>query len=193
MSYEVTQASALSRYYDAFQGTSLKIGDNWVAPSLAQKYNDPWFWYVVISLKDLSVVANEASESATDVPADILAYQGKPGYFMFFITNSARGYTIPQGGVADFLAKTGAGGQLARMEQLVEQLGTGTLTYYSYILGATTDTGDAPGFESASFWNPCLMAIQFVPIYDQDNNFLSYAAVRSQDAENPGSSSDSSD
>lgn len=177
MSDNIVDATALSRYYNTFQASLLKIGDEWVRSSLESKYDDPWNWYVVVSLTDLSVVANEASESKDQVPASILAYQGKDGFFLFFITNAARGYTVPQGQVYDFLTQVGADFQLRALEQLIDQLGTGTITFTSYILGATTDSNDLPGFEVMSTNHNVNLPMQFKEIFDTDGNSLGYAPV----------------
>ena len=178
MSNSAVPASALSRFYNTVQPTLLKIGDQWVTPSMNSKYDDPWYRYVVVNLKDLSVAANECSTSTTDVPQTIAPYGGKPGYFLFFISNAARGYTIPQGSLYSSLKEVGSSSQLANLEQSIEQLGTGVITMFSYALGATTDTADLPGFEASSQHHHCVLNLQFVPIHDEQEQSLGYAAVQ---------------
>jgi len=178
MSNAAIPASALSRYYNTFQPSLLRIGAEWVKASLYQKYDDPWYWFVVVSLEDLSIVANECSTSATDVPQSIAAYQGKTGYFLFFIANAARGYTIPQGTLYTFIRNVGGGRQLERLEQSIEQLGTGTITFFSYVLAATTDTEDLPGFEMSSQNHYSVLNMQFKPIEDEQGQPLGYAPVQ---------------
>lgn len=173
----IVQATALSRYYNTFQPSILRIGDNYVTSPMQDKYDDFWNWYVIVNLKDLSIVANEASSSTTDVPASVLPYQGKDGYFLFFITNAARGYNVPQGQVHDFLRVVGSGGWLGRLEQIIEQLGTGTIRYTSYALAATTSNTDLPGYEMESTHNNVILTMQFKPVEDEGGNMHGYAPV----------------
>lgn len=173
----IVQATALSRYYNTFEPSMLRIGDDWVTSPMQSQYDDFWNWYVVINLKDLSVVANEASSSTTDVPASVLPYQGKEGYFLFFITNAARGYSIPQGQVYDFLRAVGSGGWLGRLEQIIEQLGTGTIRFTSYALAASTDSKDLPGHEMESTHGYIVLTMQFKPVEDEDGNMIGYAPI----------------
>ena len=177
MSNSIVRATALSRYYNTFEPSMLAIGDNYIRSSLQSNYDDFWNWYVVINLKDLSVVANEATTSATDVPHSVLPYQGKTGYFVFFITNAARGYDVPQGQAHDFLVRVGASGWLGRLEQIIEQLGTGTIRYTSYILAATTDDADLPGLEVMSTQGYAIATMQFKPVEGEDSTILGYAPI----------------
>lgn len=144
------------------------------------KPDDPWYWYVVVSLQDLSVVANECSTSTTEVPSTIAPYEGKTGYFLFFIANAARGYSIPQGDLHTFLRNVGSAIQLKNLEQAIEQLGTGVITQFSYALAATTDTADLPGFEASSQNHYSVLNLQFIPVEDEQGQFLSYAAVQQE-------------
>jgi hypothetical protein len=178
MSKPIVPATALSRYYKAFQATSLVIGDQWVKASMYEKYDDPWYWFVVVNLQDLSVAANECSTSSTQVPTAIVPYQGKAGYFLFLMTNVVRGFNIPQGDLFAFIRSVGGGRQLERMEQMIEQLGTGMITQFSYLLAATTDTEDLPGFELSSTAENSILTMQFKPVEDTQGQFLSYAAVQ---------------
>ena len=179
MSKSIVPATASSRFYNTWQSSLLRIGDQWVTSSMQSQYDDPWSWYVVVNLQDLSVAANECSNSTTEVPQTISAYQGKPGYFLFFIANAARGYSIPQGSLYSFLQNVGSSRQLERLEQSIEQLGTGTILYFTYVLAATTDTADLPGFEMSSQNHYSVLNLQFKPIDDEQGQFLSYAAVQS--------------
>jgi hypothetical protein len=170
----IVPATALSRYWDTFEISQISIG--------SQQYwtkvdpNDHVYWFVVVSLADLSVAAQATSASATEVPAAIKPYLDSSDHFLFFVANSQAGYNVPQGELATFLAAVGAGAELARVEQSIEQLGTGSLRFFSYVLGATMDTSDLPGFEVCSFFEPSILTMQFKPI--EVDGKTTYAPIR---------------
>lgn len=123
-----------------------------------------FFWYVVVDLTDLSVVVSEISQDETSVPPDVQKYAGSTQYFLYVMTNVANGYNIPQGNLYTFLKAVGSGPQLDRGEQMIDQLGTGTIQSYSYVLAATMDENDVPGFEMFSNTEYVVLTMQFMPI-----------------------------
>ena len=169
-------AVALSRYYETFNRSQLVIDDNPVYNSeITDNYETPTYWYVVVDLTTLKVVANVTSESNDSVPTEISSYENNSQYFLFFIANSQRGYNVPQGSLYTFLNDIGAGQQLARGEEMIEQLGTGSIRYFSYILAATMDTTDAGGFEIFSYTHPMILTMYFLPV--TYNEKTTYAPV----------------
>jgi len=173
-SNSIVPATALSRYNDAFELSSLVIGKTYLVPK--PEPTEAFYWFVVVSLGDLSVAANCTSTSASALPTEVQPFVGSMDHYLYFIANNQMGYNVPQGELAATLAKIGAGNGLARLEQAIEQLGTGTLRYFSYVLAATTDTNDCPGFELISFDVPSVLTMQFKPI--EVDGKTTYAPIR---------------
>jgi hypothetical protein len=71
---------------------------------------------------------------------------------------------IPHGQLAAFLQQVGSGNALARGEQMVDQLGTGCIQLFSYVLAATFTTTDLPGFEIFSPDLSSVLTMQFMPV-----------------------------
>jgi hypothetical protein len=159
-------ATALSRYYQANVQSKLVIGDHTYGPGSGNGHdpNAPFFWYTVVGLRTLNVAVNVISSDETSVPPDVQRYAGNSGYFLYFITNVVNGYNIPQGNLYTFLKAVGSGPQLKRAEQMIHQLGTSTISKYSYVLAATMDETDAPGFEMFSNTEYVVLTMQFLPV-----------------------------
>jgi hypothetical protein len=149
----------------------LGIGSKSVVPSPAPPPPNAGmgFWFVVINLTDLSVVANEfvlthMAPSST-IPVSVQPYVGNGKYFLFFVTHLATVATLPQGALYDFLIDAGAGPvALPSVEQLFATLGSENVRSYSYILAASMDTGDNKGFEDVSFSRRAILSFQFMPV-----------------------------
>lgn len=170
-----TAYSSLRSGTDYQTPSALVIGTTPV-PSSASSSGDQGYWYVIVDLSSLEVVANAFSNDNSAVPSEIQPYQGKPGYFLFFIANAMGAYNIPQGDLHTFLTATGAGAGLENAEQVIGQLGTGTVALFTYVLAGTTDTGDLPGFEAFSTHAPSILPMQFVPF--ESNGQTTYAPSR---------------
>jgi len=127
--------------------------------------NRPAYWFVAVDMTtQLNVVANVTSENSGAVPPEIKRLQGDPRYFYFVIANGLRGHQIPTGELHAFLKAIGSGRQLAGLEQIATQAGTGTIFRFAYILGATATEGDLPGFEAFSDVHHVFLTMQFMPI-----------------------------
>lgn len=150
------------------------IGDETYAPGGAIPANG--YWYLVVSLIDLSVAVNEVSNSNDSVPASVKTYAGNTDYMLLMMTLALKTDHLPQGPLSAFLRATGSGPLLQRAEQVATALGTGSLGWVSYILAATLDEKDAPGFEEMSFWHDSLMTFQMMPV-DVDGS-TRYTPVR---------------
>ena len=163
----IVPATAFSVFTYSGQGTpplsQLVIGDQSYVPS-GQQPNTSFMWLVVVDLTDLKVVANDVSTDGTTVPSDIGQYAGNSQYFLYAISNAAWGNVMPQGDLYGLLQKVGAGPGLAYLEQVYAQIGTGFLGTFSYILAASMDESDAPGFEAVSFTDLQLMTMGFLPV-----------------------------
>jgi len=157
-------------------GFTVHLGDQAIQPPSWP--SDPAFWFLVLKLQDLSVVANEISTSASTVPASVAPYAGKVGYFLIFVTQEARAGMVPTGELAQFLFQVGADRELRRLEQLIEQAGTGWIIRFAYTLGATTDDGDLPGMEAMSINDRTYLTLEFRPIEDAQGEPLGYAATQ---------------
>jgi len=157
MSYCIPDSSPYSM-------TSLAIGKNrptWY--NLNKQANDPFWWVVVVDLTNLTVVANVLADGY-NVPPGIQQYVNNPQYFLFCLSNCETGAQIPAGALYTLLQQIGGGAQLARLEQVYHQLSSGLIRHYSYILAATMDTTDYPGFEALSFTNDTVLAMAFMPV-----------------------------
>jgi len=176
----IVPATAFSVFTYSGQGTpplsQLVIGDQSYVPS-GQQPNTSFIWLVVVDLTDLKVVANDVSTDGTTVPSDIGQYAGNSQYFLYAISNAAWGTSMPQGDLYALLQKVGGGPGLAFLEQVYDQLGTGYLGAFSYILGATMDASDAQGFEAVSYTELTLLTMGFLPITVNGNTI--YAPVQS--------------
>lgn len=157
------QASALSRFNTQnWQSSALAINGKFVNYSFNP--DAALYWYVVVSLNDLSVVVNVSSDDETTVPSQVAGYANNPSYFLFVIGNVLNGYNLPQGELYSFLQTTGSGDGLAELEQTVAQLGTGQIINISYVLAASMSQQDTPGFESWSLTGFSVLNMQFMPV-----------------------------
>ena len=154
--------SVLSNFTNQYPITALVIGQNYVQFNFPN--NAPAYWFVAVDLTNLSVVQNIVSKDPTAVPPAIQALLGNPQYFLFFVSNWQSTMNMITGPQYTFLKQVGASVQLDRGEQIIEQLGTGTLLNFSYVLGATFDNNDTPGYELFSTFNYTVLAMQFMPI-----------------------------
>jgi hypothetical protein len=162
-------AAALSRYYKDFEPSLLGInvgngGKTRVPAGYPNNANDPFYWYVVVDLRDLTISANVTSRSANSVPSQITGFQNNPNYFLFFIANAQISPNYPQGALYAFLESLGADTELPRGEEIFQQLGTGALRNFSYVLASTFDPSDPPGFEVFSTVHYATLAMYFLPV-----------------------------
>jgi hypothetical protein len=157
--------TAMSNFVPQGPGwTALVIGTerpNW--SNLNVNNNTPFWWVVVVDLTNLNVVANTLADGV-NVPSALQPYLNNPQYFLFCISNCQTGAQIPYGAFYTFLQQVGGGPQLARLEQVYNQLQSGIITNYSYTLAATMDNTDYPGFEALSFTDSTVLAMQFMPV-----------------------------
>jgi hypothetical protein len=155
--------------------TFLCIGTNF-APLSADRQR-PFHWFVAVDLTtQLKIVANAVTYDNHTVPQELRALEGDPRYFLFVVGNNLRGHLVPQGDLYTFLKDIGSGRQLANLEQIVGQTGTGTIFHYSYVLAATMAEGDLPGFEASSDVHHVILTMQFMPIKLDDK--IIYAPVQ---------------
>lgn len=156
-------ATALSRYYQTFQPSGLGIGTNNFYPTLSS-VDTPAYWYVIVDLTDLKVIVNVISQDPTSVPAEVSPYLGNTQYFLYFIANAQSSQNVPTGALYTFLQQVGSGPALTNLEQTIEQISTGVIRTFSYILAATMDTNDNVGFESVDLVNFATLTMQFMPV-----------------------------
>ena len=156
--------------------SEVAIGDQSYVPS-GQQDNSSFMWLLVVDLTNLNVVANEVSTDGSTVPSDVSQYVGNPQYFLYALSNSAWASVFPSGDLYALLEKVGAGTGLAYLSQTFAQIGTGFLGTFTYILAATMDASDAPGFEAASLTDLQVLTMGFLPITVDGNT--TYAPVQS--------------
>lgn len=146
---------------------SLRIGDQAELNSSAVGSH---FWWVVVDLtvsSNLQVVVNTTSTDTTSVPSEVAKYVGSESHFLFFICCEQMTFNLPTGKLASTLHDIGAKSELRRLEQVIEQIGTGSVSEWAYILAATMDTKDAGGFEVNDNFNPALLTMQFMQVDNQ--------------------------
>jgi hypothetical protein len=168
-------ATALSRYRQTFQTSALGIGPNNFYPSFTSP-DLPANWFLVVDLTSLKVVVNVFSQDPTAVPSEVSPYLGNPQFFLYFVTNAQISQNFPQGGLYTFLSQVGSGPVLTNLEQTIDQIGTGAILAFSYILAATMDTNDNVGFESVDLVNYTTLPMQFMPV--QVSGQTIYAPIR---------------
>lgn len=153
-------ASALSPLAEGAPGRLAIGGHEVTSPSTESGY-----WYVVVDLvRELSVVTSEFSADHASPPPSIAGMLGNPAYFLFLVGQRIPAGQLPQGELASFLQSAGSGAQLAALEQAVAQLGSGTFGWVTYVLAATLNDQDLPGFEEASLWLPSVLNMQFIAL-----------------------------
>ncbi len=165
--------------FSTYTGPNIAASALWVNgqnyfPDL-QSNNESAIWLVVVSLSDLSVVAQDVSDGQS-VPDDVASYAGNPGYFLYAISNAAWASQMPQGDLYNLLTAVGAGPKLARLEQIYETIGTGVLGAFSYILAATMTENDEAGFEELSMDNATVLTMGFLKL--DVNNETVYVPVQ---------------
>jgi hypothetical protein len=167
-------ASIVSRYWNSPHWPQLGIGKKYYPPQ--GDGSKPFYWYTVVSLADLSVPDTAVSTSNDTVPPNIARYLNNPDYFLFFASNAQFSSNIPHGQLWDFLKQVGSGPGLQRGEQMIDQLGTGNIAHFSYVLAATFNTNDLPGFEVFSPDVSGILTMQFMPI--TINGRAAYAPIQ---------------
>jgi hypothetical protein len=122
------------------------------------------WWFVVVDLQTLDIVAQEVSDEGNVVPPSVQQYVGNSQYFLFFVASNMMGGQFPQGALYDMLVEVGAAKRLPWMEQIVSQTGTGYFINFSYILAATMSANDVPGFEEFGDNGRATLVFEFMPI-----------------------------
>lgn len=144
-----------------YPGVTAVIGSNYFGPP--QQFNNG-YWFLVVDLTSLKVVADISSTDTTTVPSGLSPYINNSQYLLIFVTQSLTTDHVPQGALYQFLQSVGASYQLARIEQINEQLGTGTFGAVGYILASTMAQDDGIGFEEASFNYIPILTFELMPV-----------------------------
>jgi hypothetical protein len=155
--------TVMSSHPAGFTGTFAVIGSTFYTPTLKQ-YNQSAWWWLLVDLNTLKVIANEITTDGHTVPASVQQAAGNPEIFLICASNYGLGQYFPQGPMSDLLIRVGAQKVLPRLEQVVEQAGTGVFVRLSYILAATMAEGDLPGYEEYSASYSTQLVFQFMPI-----------------------------
>jgi len=147
-----------------FGGNGLQTIIGTVAHNQEPKTNT--FWWVVIDLKhpNQTPVLIESSSSNTEVPANVLAIKDKPDHLLCFGFNDVFTIHMPSGDLYEFLINIGAGGQLKRIEQIVEQSSSNYLDVAGYLLVATLNPDDEQGFEVSSIHENPILTCELMPV-----------------------------
>jgi hypothetical protein len=154
--------SALSSFVGARPYPALCIGKTFVQYNGSQNVGS--YWWVAVDLTNLNVVQNIVNQDGLHVPPAIQQLLGNTQYFLFFITAWQSTMNLMGGAVYAFLQQVGAGPQLARAEQLIGQIGTSAILNFSYVLAATFDANDVPGYEAFDTQGYSPLTMQFMPI-----------------------------
>jgi hypothetical protein len=156
--------TVMSSHPQGFTWTFAAVNDQFYRPTLQQYNQAAWWWLLLDLSNNLNVVANEITTDGTSVPASVQSAVGNPDMFLICASNWMLGQYFPQGPMADLLIRVGAQKVLPRLEQVVEQVGTGVFVQLSYILAATMAENDLPGFEEYSANFQTQLVFQFMPI-----------------------------
>ena len=162
-------ASIVGRMDNTTHWATLAIGKNLYPPKA--DVTTSFYWYTVVNLNDLSVPDVAVSTANDTVPANIAKYLGNSDFFLFFASNAQKSGNIPHGPLAAFLQQVGTGTAFARGEQMIDQLGTGSIQNFAYVLAATFNTGDLPGFELFSPDIRVILTMQFMPVTRNGKTF----------------------
>jgi hypothetical protein len=109
----------------------------------------PGYWIVVLDSSSLAVVYNQLQTSYDTAPN--LGQYNSDGYILIVAAVAQTLNLLPQGDFAAFLNANGADTQLARLEQINDQFGCGTVGNFSYILVSVLgDQSGTPGIEASS-------------------------------------------
>jgi hypothetical protein len=171
-------ASIISRYWNSNHWAQLGIGKKYYPPQ--GDGSKPFYWYTIVDLTDLSVPDVAVSTANDTVPANIARYLGNTQYFLFFASNAQGSQNIPHGQLWDFLKQVGSGPALKRGEQMIDQLGTGNIVHFSYVLAATMNVADLPGFEAFSPDVSCILTMEFMPVTVNGKTYYAPIQVGSQ-------------
>ena len=156
--------TVMSSHPNGFTSTFAAVNQQYYRPNLKQYNQSAWWWLLLDLGNNLNVVANEITTDGHTVPASVQTAVGNPDMFLICASNYGLGQYFPQGPMADLLIKVGAQKVLPRLEQVVEQVGTGVFVQLSYILAATMSENDLPGFEEYSPNFQTQLVFQFMPI-----------------------------
>ena len=152
-----------SFHVNSFSPSFAMIGKQSYRPPLSDYKQNAW-WWLLIDLNNLNVLTNVITTNGHDVPAPVQNAQGNSEIFLICASNHQTGQAFPQGARSDLLIRVGAQKVLPRLEQVVEQAGTGYFNLFSYILAATMSEVDLPGFEEYSSLTQASLVFQFMPI-----------------------------
>ena len=124
------------------------------------------FWWTIVDLTDPAgkPLLQATSTSNSEPPPEVVAFADDTNAFLFFSFLGVFASHMPTGNLYEFLKKVGSDRQLDRIEQIVEQAGSNFFDVAGYILAATMDTSDEPGFEMLNWNNTALMTMQFMPV-----------------------------
>ena len=120
------------------------------------------FWLVVLSAKDLSVVANEiCNGQSTDVPAAVKKYDGSKEHILLVSTIALNSAMVPKGDLLTFLMNNGYRANLARAIQLCTIMDY-TTSFFNYASVGMMG-GEAEGFDaySVSQHEPLSLPLRF--------------------------------
>ncbi len=119
----------------------------------------------MINLTTLAVAVSVVTTDATTVPSEVQPFLGKPGNLLVFVGMVLSFDQVPQGALFTALKAAGAGALLDKAEQINTTLGTGHFTYFSYILVASAESDDVPGFEEFTYTaGNTVLTLQLMPI-----------------------------
>lgn len=127
---------------------------------------DDTFWFVVLDLTNPSgkALCEIEWKSNTTVPQEVVALSEKDNTLLCFSFINVFANHMPAGDLYQFLIQVGAGRQLRRIEQIVEQSGSNFLDVASYQLVATLDSNDEPGFEDLNWTNNAILTCELMPV-----------------------------
>lgn len=141
-------------------GNTVCIGSN----TLNLGYSTPnLYWAVVIDRTNLNVVANFTFSDNSDVPPQLVQYEGNPQYMLVLSTMQLSSTNLPVGKFYQFLVSQGAGAELERVEQIYAALNCGTWGNLGYTLVTVFDSANGYDF-SAYNQEAFISTLQLIPV-----------------------------
>ena len=153
----------------------MAVGNERYATGANAKENS--YWLFVLDLTSLKPVLDMVydGDNAT-VPPQLRDLPHDQRHLLILTACSLRGDRLPQGDFYEYLTKVGSGVELRRAEQVFEQMGTGYRGAVSYVLAATLDERDMPGFEEMSFFHDTYLTFELMP--QEIDNEIVYLPIR---------------
>lgn len=122
------------------------------------------YWSVVLERRALRPLVNVSSRSNSVVPTELQRFAADPEMLLFVLTVQARLDNAPQGAWDAFLRGAGSGPELKRAQQMVAQLGTGSIGTFDYLFAGALGMPRVPGLEVFNYTGRSVLTARLQPV-----------------------------